>query len=89
MNTTGVHLSPEPDVKSHNDQIKSVYLLGVVHCVSIFHFKSAPLAFISSLIALFKSSHFKSANLLSEIYFNFNSFGLHSNHFVYAGETTW
>jgi hypothetical protein len=88
MKTTGVPLSPDPEVKSHNDQIKSVYLLGVVHCVSILHFRLDSLFFISSLIALFKFSHFKSVNLLSDIYFNFNSFGLHSNHFVYAGETT-
>jgi hypothetical protein len=88
MNITGVHLSPDPEVKSQRDQIKSVYLLGVVHCVSIFHFKLDSLVLISLLIALFNSLHFKCANLLSDKYFNFNSFGLHSNHDVYAGETT-
>ena len=31
MKTSGGPLSPDHDVKSHNDQIKSVYLLGVVH----------------------------------------------------------
>jgi hypothetical protein len=39
-------------------------------------------------MALFNSSQARSENLLSDKYFSFNSFGLHSNQGVYAGETT-
>jgi hypothetical protein len=88
MKTTGVHLSPEPEVKSQSDQIKSVYLLGVVHWVSIFHFRFASFCFISFFMASFRLFQVRLANLLSERYFSFNSFGLHSSHDVYAGETT-
>ena len=88
MNTTGVPLSPEPLVKSHNDPIKSVSTLGVVPSVIICPVKSASFSLISSLIASFNSSPFKSANLLSETYFNLISFGYPTNPSVCAGETT-
>ena len=79
MNTTGVHLSHDHDVKSHRDPIKSVYLLGVVPCVSIFHFRLASFCLISFLIAVFNSSHLRLANLLSDKYLSFNSLGLPSS----------
>ena len=53
MKITGVPLSPEPLVKSHNEPIRSVNTLGVVPSVIICPVKSASLFLISSLIASF------------------------------------
>jgi len=76
MNIIGVPLSPLPEVKSDNDPIRSVSLLGVVPCDSIAPTKSDSLFLIYSDIAFLSSSPFKSAKLLSARYFNFISFGV-------------
>ena len=49
MNMTGVPLSPEPLVRSHNDPIRSVNTLGVVPSVIICPVRSLSLCLISSL----------------------------------------
>ncbi|VIM58121.1 Uncharacterised protein [Clostridioides difficile] len=57
----------------------------------MFPVKSSDLLSFSTMyfeIASFNSSPDKSAKSLSAKYFNFTSFGVPSNPFVYAGDTT-
>ena len=75
MYTTGVPLSPLPDVKSQSEPIRSVNLLGVVPWDSIEPTRFAFLLFMWAFIASFNASPSRCAKLLSAKYFNLTSFG--------------
>ena len=84
----GVPLSPLPEVKSQRLPSKSVSLLGVVPCEDWSATRFAFFSFISAFIAFLASSPDKSPIALSARYLSFNSLGVPTKPFVYAGDTT-
>ena len=81
-------MSPDPDVKSHSEPIKSVNWRGVVPWDAMLPTRLPSLCLILSEIASFNASPLKSLKSLSAKYFNFNSLGVPIRPSVKAGDTT-
>ena len=84
----GVPLSPEPEVKSHNEPIRSVSCLGVVPCEAMLPTRLSFFDLMLLEIASFNSAPLRLAKSLSARYFNLSSLGVPTSPSVYAGDTT-
>ena len=76
MRITGVPLSPEPDVRSQSEPIRSVSCLGVVPWEAMLPTRLPDLALILSEIAFFNASPERSLKSLSARYLSLSSLGV-------------
>ena len=72
----GVPLSPDPEVRSQSEPIRSVSCLGVVPWEAMLPTRLSCFDLILSEIAAFNSAPLRFAKSLSAKYFNLSSFGV-------------